>query len=49
VVAALVLRRVVRKAGHEVVTEHWRGDPGTLERILRLARAEGSGGPPEHG
>jgi uncharacterized membrane protein YkvA (DUF1232 family) len=36
VVAALVLRHVLRRAGREVVVEHWRGDPATLERILRL-------------
>jgi uncharacterized membrane protein YkvA (DUF1232 family) len=38
VVAALVLRYVVRRAGPEVVRNHWRGDPGTLELILRAAR-----------
>ena len=37
VVTALILRRVVRRAGPEVVAEHWRGDPATLRRILRLA------------
>jgi len=36
VVAALVLRYVLRKTRPEVVSEHWRGDPATLERILRL-------------
>jgi len=36
VVAALVLRHVLRRAGRDVVVEHWRGDPATLERILRL-------------
>ena len=36
VVAAIVLRHVLRRAGREVVVEHWRGDPATLERILRL-------------
>jgi uncharacterized membrane protein YkvA (DUF1232 family) len=36
VVAALILRHVLRTAGREVVVEHWRGDPATLERILRL-------------
>jgi uncharacterized membrane protein YkvA (DUF1232 family) len=39
VVAALALRYVVKRAGPEVVTEHWRGDPATLARILRLSRA----------
>jgi uncharacterized membrane protein YkvA (DUF1232 family) len=37
VVAALILRHLVRKAGPEIVTEHWRGDPATLSRILRLS------------
>jgi uncharacterized membrane protein YkvA (DUF1232 family) len=36
VVAAIVLRHVLRRAGREVVEEHWRGDPATLQRILRL-------------
>jgi uncharacterized membrane protein YkvA (DUF1232 family) len=39
VVAALVLRHLVRKAGPDVVREHWRGDPRTLGLLLRLARA----------
>jgi len=38
VVAALALRYVVRRAGVEVAREHWRGEPGTLEAILRAAR-----------
>jgi uncharacterized membrane protein YkvA (DUF1232 family) len=37
VVAALILRHVLRKAGPDVVTDHWRGDPATLHRLLRLA------------
>jgi uncharacterized membrane protein YkvA (DUF1232 family) len=37
VVAALVLRAVLRRTGREVATEHWRGDPETLERLLRIA------------
>jgi uncharacterized membrane protein YkvA (DUF1232 family) len=37
VVAALILRHVLRTAGPEVIAEHWRGDPSTLERILRLS------------
>ena len=36
VVGALVLRFVLKRAGAEVVREHWRGDPATLERLLRL-------------
>jgi uncharacterized membrane protein YkvA (DUF1232 family) len=38
VVAALVLRYLVKRAGAGVVRSHWRGDPDTLERILRAAR-----------
>ena len=37
VVAALILRYLVRRAGPEVVRRHWRGDPRTLELILRAA------------
>jgi uncharacterized membrane protein YkvA (DUF1232 family) len=37
VVAALVLRYLVRRAGADLVREHWRGDPSTIERILRAA------------
>jgi uncharacterized membrane protein YkvA (DUF1232 family) len=39
VVAALILRHVLRTAGPEVVADHWRGDPATLEWILRLVGA----------
>jgi uncharacterized membrane protein YkvA (DUF1232 family) len=39
VVAALVLRHLVRRAGSDVVQAHWRGDPATLRRILRAAGA----------
>jgi uncharacterized membrane protein YkvA (DUF1232 family) len=34
VVAALVLRHLVRRAGEEVVRSHWRGEPATLDTIL---------------
>ena len=37
VVAALVLRHLVHRAGADVVREHWRGEPDTLELILRGA------------
>ena len=37
VVAALVLRHLVRRAGDEVVREHWHGDPRTLRVVLRAA------------
>ncbi len=36
VVAALILRHLLRTAGRDVVTEHWRGDPATLDRLLRI-------------
>lgn len=36
VVAALILRHLLRTAGRDVVAEHWRGDPATLERLVRL-------------
>jgi len=36
VVAALILRRLGRTAGREVVREHWRGDRAIIERILRV-------------
>ena len=36
VVAALILRRVLKTAGEGVVAEHWRGDPATLHKLLRL-------------
>ena len=39
VVAALVLRRLVKKAGREVVEEHWRGDPATIARLLRVVES----------
>jgi uncharacterized membrane protein YkvA (DUF1232 family) len=35
IVAALILRRVLRSAGEEVLTEHWRGSPETLEKLIR--------------
>ena len=38
VVAALVLRRLVRIAGRQVLTDHWRGDPAVLDRVLRVLR-----------
>jgi uncharacterized membrane protein YkvA (DUF1232 family) len=38
IVAALALRFVLRTTDGAVVREHWRGDPATLERLLRLVR-----------
>ena len=37
VVAALVLRHVLRKAGRDVIAEHWSGDEATLGVLLRVA------------
>jgi uncharacterized membrane protein YkvA (DUF1232 family) len=34
VVAALILRHLLRKAGADVVAEHWRGDPATLRKLV---------------
>jgi uncharacterized membrane protein YkvA (DUF1232 family) len=44
VVAALVLRRILKTAGENVVREHWRGDHATLDKILRLSGAKRAGG-----
>jgi uncharacterized membrane protein YkvA (DUF1232 family) len=38
VIAALVLRHVVKRAGPDVVRDHWRGDPKTIGLMLRAAR-----------
>ena len=37
VVAALILRHLLRTAGADVVAEHWRGDSGTPDRLMRLS------------
>jgi uncharacterized membrane protein YkvA (DUF1232 family) len=39
VVAALVLRHVLRKAGSDVIAELWSGDQATLGILLRVAGA----------
>jgi uncharacterized membrane protein YkvA (DUF1232 family) len=39
VVAALVLHHVLRKAGRDVIAEHWSGDEATLGVLLRVAGA----------
>ena len=39
VVAALILRRLVKTAGSDVVEEHWRGDPATIRRLMRGSHA----------
>ena len=38
IVVGLVVRHLVRRAGPEVVREHWRGDPRVLRTAFRLAR-----------
>jgi uncharacterized membrane protein YkvA (DUF1232 family) len=38
-VAALILRHVLRRAGPDVIAQHWNGDPAMLERIVRLSGA----------
>ena len=35
VVAALILHHLLKEAGEDVLREHWRGDPATLDRLLR--------------
>lgn len=40
IVAAAVLRHLVRRAGSEVVYEHWRGDPATIARVLKIFGAD---------
>jgi uncharacterized membrane protein YkvA (DUF1232 family) len=37
IVVGLVLRHLVKRAGADVVVEHWRGDPRVLRAALRLA------------
>jgi len=45
IVAALALRFVLRTTDGAVLREHWRGDPRTLDRILRFAAVgRGPGG-----
>ncbi len=35
IVAALVLRHVLRRTDRSVLADHWRGDPATLDAIIR--------------
>ena len=39
IVAALVLRHLLRRTERSVLFEHWRGNPATLEAIVRGRRA----------
>jgi len=45
IVAGLALRILLGTTDERIVREHWRGDPATLDRILRLVRF-GRGAPP---
>lgn len=45
VIAALALRFVMRRAGDGVVRAHWRGDPRSLELLLRFAARRGDVSP----
>jgi uncharacterized membrane protein YkvA (DUF1232 family) len=38
VIAGLVLRHLVKRAGPDVVKDHWGGDPKTIGLLLRAAR-----------
>ena len=38
VVAALVLRHVLKRTDRSVLADNWRGDPVTLDTIIRLRR-----------
>ena len=40
IVAALVLRRVLRAAGPDVIAQHWRGDPAPLRRLRLISGRE---------
>jgi len=38
IVAALVLRHVLRRTDRTVLADYWRGEPGTLDAILRIGQ-----------
>jgi len=38
IVAALLLRHVLRRTDRAVLADHWRGDPVTLDAIIRVGR-----------
>jgi uncharacterized membrane protein YkvA (DUF1232 family) len=42
IVAALVLRHVLRRTDRTVLADHWRGEPEMLDTILRLGRGKPS-------
>lgn len=39
IVAAIVLRRLIRSSGPEVIRRHWKGGEGSLDLLLRLSGA----------
>lgn len=43
VVAGLILRRLLKTAGRGIIEEHWRGDPATIGRLLRVVDSRGAG------
>lgn len=42
IVAALVLRHVLRHTDRVVLADHWRGDPAMLDAIIRVGRHDRS-------
>ena len=40
IVAALVLRHVLRRTDRAVLADHWRGNPATLDAIIRAGTRE---------
>ena len=45
-IVAWAIRHLITAAGHERVAVHWKGQPETLERVLRLARVRETVPPP---
>ncbi len=40
IVAAFVLRQVLRRTDRAVLVDHWHGEPSTLDTIIRVGRRE---------
>jgi len=40
IVAALVLRHVLRHTDRTILADHWHGEPSTLDAIIRVGRRE---------
>ena len=40
IVAALVLRHVLRRMDRMILADHWHGEPSTLDAIIRVGRRE---------